>query len=448
MRKAALVLSLLLGLSYGLIGRTATRVGQTAQPGQAVLDSAEKKAAIEALCQNLEREYIFPEITEKYVAMLRDNLRAGKYDRIAQPTEFATAVTDDLMSIHRDLHLSLRYDPAWIKDERGRKELDENAIRLQDRRDRMSNYGFVEVKILPGNIGYLKLNGFTYNTNAQETAVGAMSFLSNADAVIVDLRTNGGGSPEMVQFLCSYFLSNPRQHLNSFSYKDPDKLTQYWTYTYLPSQRLDKADLYILTSENTFSAAEEFTYNLKNLKRATVVGETTGGGAHDNKFVVLTDNFMMSLPFARAVNPVTKTNWEEVGVEPDVKVAQDKALATAEVLAIRKLAEKEQAPGFKAFYEWQAVDYEGALNPPVLAEAALRSYVGTYGPRVISREGNTLFYSREGRPKRKMIPIADDLFRVEGVENFRLRFVRDGGRVVAVEGLNPSGAADKHPKNK
>jgi hypothetical protein len=440
MRKATLLLALLLSLSYVLIGQ--------ASQAQAVLDPAEKKAAIEALCQNIEREYIFPEITAKYVRMLRDNLRAGKYDRIAQPAEFATAVTDDLMAIHRDLHLSLRYDPAWVRDERGRKELDENAIRLQDRRDRMSNYGFAEVKILPGNIGYLKLNGFTYNTNAQDAAVGAMSFLSNADAVIVDLRTNGGGSPEMVQFLCSYFLSNPRQHLNSFSYKDPDKLTQYWTYTYLPSQRLDKADLYILTSENTFSAAEEFTYDLKNLKRATVVGETTGGGAHDNKFVVLTDNFMMSLPFARAVNPVTKTNWEEVGVEPDIKVSQEKALAAVEVLASRKLAEKEKDPGFKAYYEWQAGDYEAALNPPVLTAATLQSYVGTYGPRTISREGDALFYSREGRPKRKMIPVKNDCFAVEGVDNFRLRFVKEGNRIVAVEGLNPAGAVDKHPKNK
>ena len=441
MRKTILLLTLLLGLSRALIGQAAPR-------SQAALDPTEKRAAIEALCLNLESEYIFPEITAEYVSMLRDNLRSGKYDRIVEPTEFAEAVTNDLMSVHRDLHLSLRYNPAWVKDERGRKELDEDAIRLQDRRDRMSNYGFAELKILPGNIGYLKLNGFTYNTNAQNAAVGAMSFLSNADAVILDLRANGGGSPEMVQFLCSYFLSNPRQHLNSFSYRDPEKLTQYWTYTYLPSKRLDKIDLYILTSENTFSAAEEFTYNLKNLKRATVVGETTGGGAHDNKFVILTDNFMMSLPFARAVNPVTKTNWEEVGVEPDLKVAQSKALETAEILASRKLAEKEQVPGFKAFYEWRAVDYEAALNPPVLTEAALRSCVGTYGPRVITRDGDALFYSRDGRPKRKMIPVANDVFRIEGVGDFRLRFVREGSRVVAVEGLNPSGAVDKHSKDK
>ena len=420
-------------------------IGQSVQPA---IDPAEKKAVIDALCKNLEREYIFPEITEKYVRLLRDNLKAGKYDGIKQPQEFAVSVTNDLMSVHRDLHLSVRFNPNWVKDERGRKELDEGAIRIQERRSRTTNYGFNEIKILPGNIGYLKLNEFSYDTGAQDAAVGAMGFLSNADALIIDLRRNGGGSPEMVQFLCSYFLDNPRQHLNSFSYKDPDKLTQYWTYTYLPGKRLDKADLYLLTSDSTFSAAEEFTYNLKNLKRATVIGETTGGGAHDNRFVVLTDNFYMSLPFARAINPVTKTNWEEVGVEPDIKVPQDKALETAQVMASRRLAEKEQDPAFKAYYQWQYDAYNAALNPLSLSEEALRSYVGTYGPRTITLAGESLFYQREGQPKRRMIPIADGYFGVDGNDNFRLKFIKEGDRIVAVEGHNPGGVADKHLKNK
>ena len=358
------------------------------------------------------------------------------------------SVTNDLMSVHKDLHLSVRFNPNWVRDEKNRKELDDEAIRLQQRRSRTMNYGFNEIKILPGNIGYLKLNEFSYDTGAQAAAVGAMSFLANADALIIDLRTNGGGSPEMVQFLCSYFLDQPRQHLNSFSYKDKDKLTQYWTYTYLPGKRLDTADLYLLTSGQTFSAAEEFAYNLKNLKRAVVIGETTGGGAHDNKFVILTDNFMMSLPFARAVNPITKTNWEEVGVEPDVKVAQDKALEKAQVMASRTLADKENDPGFKAYYQWQYDTYNAALNPVSIGEEALRSYAGTYGPRTIVLEGGSLFYQREGRPKMKMTPMAEAIFVLEGIDNFRLRFLKEGDRVVAVEGCNPAGVTDKHPRDK
>ena len=420
----------------------------TGQSVPTAIDPAEKKEVIDALCANLEREYIFPEITERYVRMLRDNLRSGKYDKIVQPGEFAVTVTNDLMAVHRDEHLRVMFNPAWVEEERNRKELDEQAIKLQERRGRTTNYGFIETRILPGNIGYLRLDSFSYDAGAQDAAVGAMGFLANADAIIIDLRRNGGGSPEMVQFLCSYFLDNPRKHLNSFSYKDPDRLTQYWTYTYLPGKRLDKADLYVLTSENTFSAAEEFSYNLKNLKRATVIGETTGGGAHDNRFVILSDRFEMSLPFARAINPVTKTNWEGVGVEPDVKVPQDKALGTAQVMASRRLAEQEKDPAFKAYYLWQYDGYNAALNPVSLPREALRSYVGAYGPRTITLEGDALFYQREGQAKRKLTPIAGDYFAVDGSENFRLRFIKEGDRIVAVEGHNPAGVADKHLKNK
>jgi hypothetical protein len=438
MKKPACLMILVL-LSFSVL------IGQSAQTAIA---PAEKKEVIDALCANLEREYIFPEITEKYVRMLRDNLRSGQYDKIVQPGEFAVTVTNDLMAVHRDEHLRVLFNPAWVEEERNRRELDGQAIKLQERRSRTTNYGFIEIKILPGNIGYLRLDSFSYDTGAQDAAVGAMGFLANADAVIIDLRRNGGGSPEMVQFLCSYFLDNPRKHLNSFSYKDPERLTQYWTYTYLPGKRLDKVDLYLLTSENTFSAAEEFSYNLKNLKRATVIGETTGGGAHDNRFVILSDRFEMSLPFARAINPVTKTNWEGVGVEPDVKVPQDKALGTAQAMASQRLAEREKDPAFKAYYLWQYDGYNAALNPVSLPKEALRSYVGTYGPRTITLEGDSLFYQREGQAKRKLTPIAGDYFAVDGIENLRLSFIKEGDRIVAVEGHNPAGVADRHLKNK
>jgi hypothetical protein len=438
MKKSLSVLILVALFCCGLFG----------QSTPSAFDNAEKKAVIEALCENLEREYIFPEITEKYVRMLRENLRSGKYDAIRQPEDFARTLTEDLRAIHRDAHLTVWFNPEWVRNERARKELDEEAVLLQKRRDRARNYGFQEIKILPGNIGYFKFNGFSYNTDAYEAAIGAMSFLANADALIIDLRTNGGGSPEMVQFLCSYFLDNPRKHLNSFSYKDKDKLTQYWTYTYLPGRRLDQVDLYLLTSRNTFSAAEEFTYNLKNMERAVVIGETTGGGAHDNKFVILSDNFEMSLPFARAVNPVTKSNWEEVGVEPDVKVSAGKALETALAMASEKLAEKEKDPSFKASYQWQHDAYEAALNPATIDEETLRSYAGSYGPRTITLEDGALFYQRQGRPKIKLIPLAAADFMLEGVDYFRLRFLMEGLQVVAVEGYDSVGQTDKSLRDK
>jgi retinol-binding protein 3 len=203
-----------------------------------------------------------------------------------------------------------------------------------------------------------------------------------------------------------------------------------------------------LTSNDTFSAAEEFTYNLKNLKRAIVIGEATGGGAHDNKFVILSDRFEMSLPFARAINPMTKANWEGAGVDPDIKVPQDRALGTAQAMASKRLAEAEQDSEFRSYYQWQYDAYNAALNPLLLARATLRSYVGTYGPRTITLEADSLFYQRESQAKRRMIPIAESCFALEGNDNFRLRFLKEGERTVAVEGLNPAGAVDRHLKNK
>ncbi len=252
----------------------------------------------------------------------------------------------------------------------------------------------------------------------------------------------------MVQFLCSYFLENPRKHLNSFYYKEKDKTTQYWTYTYLPGKRLDKVDLYLLTSKNTFSAAEEFSYNLKNMKRATIIGETTGGGAHDNKFVILNDNFEMGLPFARAVNPITKTNWEGTGVEPNVNVSSDRALETAQVLAMKKLSEKEKDPKFKRYYLWMHEMYKTRLNPVNISKEILKSYVGIFGPRRITLEDGSLFYQREGRAKMKMIPISEDYFMFNEIDNFRLKFLKEGNKVVAVEGYTADGPTDKHLKEK
>jgi hypothetical protein len=179
-----------------------------------------------------------------------------------------------------------------------------------------------------------------------------------------------------------------------------------------------------------------------------VIGETTGGGAHNNKFVILNDHFMMSLPFARAYNPITKTNWEGVGVEPDVKVESDKALETAQAMAAKKLSEKEENPKFKNYYSWTYEGYQAELNPVTISPEVMESYVGTYGPRTITLEDGALYYQRAEGPKMKMIPLTEDYFGFEELDYFRLKFVKEGDAVVAVEGYTPDGLMDKHLKDK
>ena len=199
------------------------------------------------------------------------------------------------------------------------------------------NCGFEKAELLERNIGYLKFDFFGDPSVCGATATAAMGFLANAAALIIDLRENHGGDPAMVAYVASY-LFDTRTHLNDLFRRSTNKTTEYWTKPELPGKKLGKTPVYVLTSSGTFSGGEEFVYDLKNLKRATIVGETTGGGAHPTGPHRVDDHFLIAVPGGRPINPVTKTDWEGTGVVPDVKVAADKALETAIERATRQLA--------------------------------------------------------------------------------------------------------------
>jgi hypothetical protein len=197
------------------------------------------------------------------------------------------------------------------------------------------------VERLAGNVGYLELDGFLDAEAAAGPAAAAMTFLANTDALIIDLRRNGGGSPHGVALLCSYLFDAEKPvHLNSLYWRRGNRTEEFWTRKDVAGPRYVGKDVYVLTSARTFSAAEEFTYNLQCLKRATVVGETTGGGAHPGGGFPLGEHFVMFVPTGRAINPITKTNWEGIGVKPDLAVPADKALEAAHERAVQKLLEK------------------------------------------------------------------------------------------------------------
>jgi C-terminal processing protease CtpA/Prc len=174
------------------------------------------------------------------------------------------------------------------------------------------------------------------------TVVAAMGFVAHTDAIIFDLRQNGGGQPAMVTMIASYLFDQPTHLIDIYNRKE-DSTTQNWTLSYLPGTRLTKQPVFVLTSAQTFSGAEEFAFDLKNQKRATIVGETTGGGAHPVAPHTVADYFTVGVPFAKSLDPATKTNWEGTGVEPDVKVAAADALATAEKLAMEKVQAKKDS---------------------------------------------------------------------------------------------------------
>lgn len=411
-----------------------------------IVNEKERQEVVESVSQLLNDNYVFPEVAKKMTTLLKDKLKAGKYDAIELPNEFAQQLTTDLQSISEDKHLRVGFSPERIAQMKAMSggAAEQEARRLQQMKN--NNFGFQEVKILEGNIGYLNLTGFMDTQFGGETAVAAMNFLSNSKALIIDLRNNGGGSPSMIQLITSYLYDSEPVHLNNFYWRPDDRTTQTWTLPHVSGQRRPDMDVYVLTSGGTFSAAEEFSYNLKHLKRATLVGETTGGGAHPGGTQIATDRFTVWVPSGRAINPITNTNWEGTGVKPHFEVPQQDALITAHLKALETLAEQAKTPEEKAQIEWGLAPLRAKVKPIEISDATLQSYVGQYGPRILSYEDGRLFYQREGRPKHELTALAEDWFMFEAAPYFRLKIVKDDDKVVAVEGFYDNGHRDRNER--
>ncbi|MFZ1700257.1 MAG: S41 family peptidase [Pyrinomonadaceae bacterium] len=304
------------------------------------IDAATRLAVIENLIKELNDGYVFPETATKMAADLRSRSEGKEYDSLTSSIAFAQKLTADLQAISRDKHLRVRfsYEPLPVRADRREPTAEEKAANeLQMKR---VNYGFERAERMGGNVGYIELRGFMDPKAGAATVAAAMTMVANTDALIFDLRRNGGGSPEMVALISSY-LFDKRVHLNDLYFRPSNTTREFWTDPGVSSTKFDR-DVYVLTSSYTFSAGEEFTNNLKVLKRATIVGETTGGGANPGGTVRLSEHFGVFVPTGRAINPTTKTNWEGTGVEPDVKVDKDLALKTAYVLAIKKMQASEK----------------------------------------------------------------------------------------------------------
>jgi retinol-binding protein 3 len=302
------------------------------------IDTATRARVIRGAIKDLNDFYLFPKVAAKMDEAVEAHKKKGDYDSLTDGNEFAATLTNDLQAVSHDKHLRVFFSAVPISD---RPPAPNPASDPQFRKQmRQINCGFEKMEILLDNIGYLKFDMFADPGVCRDTTVAAMNFLSNADALIFDLRENGGGDPAMVEFICSYLFSKPT-HLNDIWRRQGNTTQQFWTLASVPGKRLVDAPIYILTSRQTFSGAEEFCYDLQNLKRATIVGETTGGGAHLVGGHPIDPHFGIGVPFAEAINPISKTNWEGTGVVPNVKVSAADALSAAEKLAENRLASRQ-----------------------------------------------------------------------------------------------------------
>lgn len=297
------------------------------------LDTASRKQVIDYIITDLDQYYVYSETSKKMVESLRAHEAKGDYNAIIEGDKFASRLTADLRDVSHDQHLVVFYYPWKMAADPPPQNFEQIS---EERKAMARDCGIRKVDILPNNVGYMKFDFFPDPLACGKTAAAAITFLANTDAVIFDVRDNSGGDPRMVALLCSYFFDQP-VHLNDFYDRSNSKTAEYWSMRYVPGVRLGRKPAYVLTSSRTFSGAEEFAYDLKNLKRATVVGEKTAGGSHPVGPFKAGDHFIVYVPDGRSISPVTGTDWEGVGVLPDVAVNADNALETAERLAAEKI---------------------------------------------------------------------------------------------------------------
>jgi Peptidase family S41 len=298
--------------------------------GAARLDAAERQRVIDQASANLKRFYFDKDVAQKTADALLAHAKNGDDGAATQGETFAALLTAQMRDASHDMHLELEYS----QDPLPQGPPAETADSLEGYRRRMllQKCMIRKIETLPHNVGYLKLDFFPDASVCGASAKSAMASLNDTGAIIFDLRDNTGGFENMVALMAGYLFDHPEYMYSPRGAPAEDS----WTRSPVPGNRLADKPVYILTSSTTWSGAEQFSYDLKMLKRATLVGETTRGGAHAGAFHRIDDHFGMGIPEQKAINPYGKADWEGVGVQPDVKVKAADALETAKRLAESK----------------------------------------------------------------------------------------------------------------
>lgn len=296
----------------------------------------DSEAVIAALVDHLRTDYVDREVGLSTAKQLETALASGAFETVADGETLAEALSKRLQALTGDGHLNVEYSTDPI-DLSASPDESFGADEMEKYYGRHLNFGVQTAGRLAGNIGYLDLRVFAPIEMGGETVIAAMNVIANTDALIIDLRENGGGIGDMADLVASYLFDGDRQPLTGVYNRSTDTLTQRFTQPYVSGQRFgsEKA-VYVLISAKTFSAAEALAYNLQALNRATIVGETSGGGAHPFEYLPIHPHFVLWSVTAKSVNPITGGNWQGIGVLPDLEVKSEDALEAALRAIVRK----------------------------------------------------------------------------------------------------------------
>jgi hypothetical protein len=413
--------------AFGLTASAA--LAQTATPqAPARLTAAERAAALTAIEAKFQELYVFPEMRPTIIARLEQSRQAGRYD-VDDPDLFADRITKDLRDVAHDEHLALSVDPTAYAAARMPPQSDSGEEAFRRRRAIRDHHGLTELRVLPGNIRYLKIAHFEWVQDETGAVYDdAMRFLKDGDAWIIDLRGNGGGTAAATQYLLSHFREPGSVDYTSLAGSNPPERVP--ALEYLPAGRLTGKPLYVLIDGGVGSAAEAVAYDLQQFKLAELVGAKTVGAANNNKLLPIAPNFILSISYGRPVHVISGTNWEGVGVTPTVECPPVQALDVAQSLALQRLAQAPGiAPEMQTEYAWARVAVEARLHPVTLTPTQLRALTGQNGKPdvgfgridVAFRDG-TLWLIRPNRPNARLSPLTTDgVFAIEGSDQLRAR---------------------------
>jgi hypothetical protein len=319
-----------------LLGAAAQATAADVAPPAGALDAAARHAVVQELAQTVEGNYAFPAIAKQVAAQIRDKDARQAYAGANTATALADMLTADMRAVTKVLHLRVRFDPSFQVAPPRAEALGAEELAQQRERSERTAGGIHRVERLPGNVGYLELRTFEPAMFSASPINAAMTLLKNTEALILDLRKNTGGNGEAVAYLLSHFFAEGDQrHLNNLLDRQGNLTYQSWTSNAVAIHYT--RPIYVLTSKRTFSAAEECAYDLQALKRATIVGEVTGGGANPGGFFPVGSGFVSFIPTGQSINPVTGANWEGAGVKPDVAIPAERALEVANARILREI---------------------------------------------------------------------------------------------------------------
>jgi hypothetical protein len=360
------------------------------------LDAAARASAINGVLRCLKEGYVDPDVATKMERAIRERAAQKAYDRIDDGDALAESLTQDLRAVSHDLHLSVGYSADVLPPE-PKEPLSPSPAELEEMRRNLGreNFGCARVEVFKGNVGYLRFDYFAPPEMAAETYAAAMNTVANTDALILDLRSsNGSMSEDALPMLCSYFFERP-VHLIDLYWRGTARARQLWTWAYVPGKRYLNKPIYVLTSGKTFSGSEELAYDLKNLKRATLISETTGGGANGGGTRRADDHFSVWVPSGRVTSPITGTNWEGAGVTPDVAVPAIKALHTARRTALQQLLATTKDEGWKDALRSAMVELE--QGAPQFKKVTFTLH-GHPDARVVTVAGSFNFWASRANP--------------------------------------------------